>query len=406
MRSSDRSPIRRESNHLRVESLEDRHLLSITTFSVEIPRAIPIAVADSSIILVSEREVTPEARPSVLTFVPGATPAGNPDLSAFVVEAGTRSAGNNNEGSALLLAPTAPGGVVSYFSSAASIAPEGAGVSLGEHGTYGLFVSSDSLGRTAVARPDLTGQGGDTSSHQNGPPGFWVNFDPASLDQFLRSSQPFKVASVLFVGEVADADPQTAPVAATPSAGRDDARIIRALRDSESEVTPIVINTDGANAVRLLSELSRIHPSLLAAEAESTLGEQPASSGDSSATASEDGSGSRDSQRGTVEEAAAETPVPAVEIELLASFNPFDRASIDHAIDELLSGLGNLEAALPGLGEARDLLSHALGTAAALTVVEIVRRKIRGDTDDSEEGMDSGSPGLPCFPNRWSVDEI
>jgi hypothetical protein len=404
MRSSDRSPIRRESNHLRVESLEDRHLLSITSFSTEVPRANSIAVADTPIILVSEREISTQARPSELAFVPGETTGGNPDLSAFIVEAGVRSAGDNS-GSALLLAPTSPSGVVPYLTASTVSFAEAVGFPTGVHTTLETGFLSEPSGRTS-GRPTLTELVGDSSFHVTGPAVFWANFDPTSFDQFLRSSQPVKAAPILFVGDISDADPQNAPVAATPNAGKEDARIIRALRDSESDVTPVVINSDGANAVRLLGGLSRIHPSLLSAEAESTLGDQPASSGDPSATVSEDGSGSRDNQRGSDEEAASETPVPAVEIELLESSNPFDRVSIERAIDDLLGGLGELEASIPGLGEARDLLSHALGTAAALTVVEIVRRKIRGDTDDSEEGMDSGSPGLPCFPNRWTVDEI
>jgi hypothetical protein len=404
MRSSDRHPIRRESNPLRVESLEDRHLLSITPFTTEIPRANPITVADTSIILVSEPEIAPQVRPSEFAVVSGETTAGRPDLSAFIVEAGVRSAGNGS-GSDFLLTQTAVGGVTPFVMGSTASLSEAVGFPPGGHITLGSGLFSEASGRIS-GRPTITELSGESSVHLTASSVFWANFDPASFDQFLRSSQPSKTASVLLVSAIADADPQTAPSPAASNAGKEDARIIRALRDSESEVAPVVANADGANSIRLLSGQFRIRPSVLSAEAGSTLVDQSDSPGNPSATASEDGSWSRDSQRGTDEDATAETPVPAVEIELLASFNPFNRASIERAIDDLLGGLGELEAALPDLGEARDLLTHALGTAAALTVVEIVRRKIRGDSDGSEEGMDSGSPGVPCFPNRWTVDEI
>jgi hypothetical protein len=268
------------------------------------------------------------------------------------------------------------------------------------------MLSTDLFNQSGSARPALLELKGDISARANGPNGFWANVGPELFGQFLRPPEPFK-AAVLYVSEVANADTDTASNLATTVHGRADARIIRALRDSETEATPVVINSDGANNDGLLVGPVRNRPTGLASEPDENVVMQTTSSpGDPRPDSDEEVAWSSAKWSDDDERLAIERPVPTTQIELLASFIPFDRETIDHAIDELLSGLETLEGALPSLEQTKNLVPHALLGAAALTAAEIVRRKLRRDADDSEEVMDTSFPGLPGFPNHWAADEL
>jgi hypothetical protein len=405
MRSSDRPPIRRESCNLRVESLEDRQLLTNSPFVVELPHAIAMVVPDTSIVLVSKGDFSTE-RASALALVQGASATGNLDLSTFLVAGRTPSLGS--EASILSVAHTFLENATPYVG-VASVGVAGVGgLTQGEHGAVGWAISPDGIARPGSLPPGLSisGQGIDGILRLADLPGNLAALGPEAIDQFLRSPPPFKAGSMVFVGEPAGTDSASPPNPATPDFGRGEARIIRALRDFESEVAFVVANSDGSDAGRSLPGQSQNRPISLSTEVVVKTGEQPASSpGAPGPAVGEADTWSPADQRWVEVDGAVETTALTPEIELLASFNPFDRANIDRAIDDLLGGLGDLESALPSLQEARDLLPHALGTAAALTVVEIVRRKIRGNSEDSDDVMDSGSPGVPSFPDRWALDE-
>jgi hypothetical protein len=99
-----------------------------------------------------------------------------------------------------------------------------------------------------------------------------------------------------------------------------------------------------------------------------------------------------------------ETPAPQV-ADLISDFLPFDRATLERAIDQFLGQFESLAAELAHLEASTNLLpvmSAAVMTTMAYEVV-ILQRRVRDEranatTGDKEEGFTA----LPGLPNSWS----
>jgi hypothetical protein len=95
----------------------------------------------------------------------------------------------------------------------------------------------------------------------------------------------------------------------------------------------------------------------------------------------------------------------------LATFSPFDRATVERAIDHFLDRLDHLEAGLSRFGTTANLTSSLMATAGAIAVMEVLHRYLakrggeqgRDGAGDEETGV--YFPGLPGLPHRWSLEE-
>jgi hypothetical protein len=105
----------------------------------------------------------------------------------------------------------------------------------------------------------------------------------------------------------------------------------------------------------------------------------------------------------------------SVGADLLASFSPFDRATVERAFDQLLDRFDALEAGLSHLGTTANLSPTLMATAGALAIVEVLHRYLAkrqeeqdqdgaGDADPNEDRT-VYFPGLPGLPHRWSLEE-
>jgi hypothetical protein len=105
----------------------------------------------------------------------------------------------------------------------------------------------------------------------------------------------------------------------------------------------------------------------------------------------------------------------SVGADLLASFSPFDRATLERAFDQLLNRFDALEAGLSHLGTTANLSPTLMATAGALAIVEVLHRSLarRREEQDREGARDADPnedrtvyfPGLPGLPHRWSLEE-
>jgi hypothetical protein len=177
----------------------------------------------------------------------------------------------------------------------------------------------------------------------------------------------------------------------------------RALRGEENEAAAVVTNFDGSASGRDPLESSRIrflHGSLEALLTTTVVvTSTPGSSNEPAVESSETSAQSAIDEDSIADE---DSSLFFRGKELLAAFTPFDRASVERAIDHLIEGLSALEVGLPSLEEATNFVPHALGVAAALVAVEVIRSRRAGKEEDGEDGS---SPGLPGFPVHWELDE-
>lgn len=96
--------------------------------------------------------------------------------------------------------------------------------------------------------------------------------------------------------------------------------------------------------------------------------------------------------------------------DVLASCTPFDKATIEGAIDQLLVQLDELDLGLTELSETVGFFPTLIGAAVTITVAGGVRRRLRGQRErkfawlDAEEDM--FFPGLPGRHRRLSAEEI
>ncbi|MDR3636804.1 MAG: hypothetical protein P4L84_23570 [Isosphaeraceae bacterium] len=114
--------------------------------------------------------------------------------------------------------------------------------------------------------------------------------------------------------------------------------------------------------------------------------------------------------RGEAMDFASALAAQARPADLLASFSPFDRATLEQAIDQLLDRFGELEAGLPHWNATEGLASQLLASAMVIGAAEVVRRRLRAteeDDDDSAHRDRSASPfGLPDLPHIWAREEL
>jgi hypothetical protein len=94
---------------------------------------------------------------------------------------------------------------------------------------------------------------------------------------------------------------------------------------------------------------------------------------------------------------------------MLAGFTPFDRGTLEHALDQFLDHLGGFESDLPDLGSPVGITPHVVTAAVALGVAEVVRRRMRGTREDEDARVpgarDPAFPGLPGLWNRWALED-
>jgi hypothetical protein len=172
----------------------------------------------------------------------------------------------------------------------------------------------------------------------------------------------------------------------------------------ESEAATVVANFDGSN--RRLDPLEFARTFSARASLQSFLTSTVMVTSTSPATADPGGEPRETSPQEGAEADESQGAGPSIISrgqELLAAFSPFDRASVERAIDHLIEGLSDLEAGLPSLEEATSYVPHAVGVAAALVAVEILRRRSTRGQDESDD--DAGSPGVPGFLTRWELDQ-
>jgi len=104
---------------------------------------------------------------------------------------------------------------------------------------------------------------------------------------------------------------------------------------------------------------------------------------------------------------------PSLGADLLARFSPFDRATVEQALDQFLDRLDELETGLSHLGPAANLTSSLLASASAIAVVDVFHRYLRKRRDErglhavDDEDRDDGVhfPGLPGLPHPWSLEQ-
>jgi hypothetical protein len=102
---------------------------------------------------------------------------------------------------------------------------------------------------------------------------------------------------------------------------------------------------------------------------------------------------------------AAEEPAPAPRSsDLLTDFLPFDRASLEQAIDRFLDRFEVLGTELTDGSSPPGLLPAAAVVATAALATEVVRRRSRSGQAGTEEGADD-PVRFPGYPHAWSYGE-
>ena len=105
-------------------------------------------------------------------------------------------------------------------------------------------------------------------------------------------------------------------------------------------------------------------------------------------------------------EAMEDVALASCAADLLASFSPFDRGSLEQAVDRFLGRIGDLDAELSQLGETPSLIPGLVAAAVAISVAETMRRRFRGTWDEEAAPLDAaGFPGMPGHPHVWAMEE-
>jgi hypothetical protein len=97
------------------------------------------------------------------------------------------------------------------------------------------------------------------------------------------------------------------------------------------------------------------------------------------------------------------TPSPR-SADLLTDFLPFDRASLEDAIDRFLAPLEDLGVELANWRPSTGLIQAAAFVATATVATEVVRRRLRGG-EAAEEDADGAFARYPDHPWAWSLGE-
>jgi hypothetical protein len=112
---------------------------------------------------------------------------------------------------------------------------------------------------------------------------------------------------------------------------------------------------------------------------------------------------------GAVSAAPDAEPVPSARgADLLASFSPFDRATLERTIDQFLDRLDDLAEGLLILGTWETLIPGLLTSAVAVSIAEAVLWQLDNAREGARTLADGGErafgPGLP-LPRPWGLEE-
>ncbi len=137
--------------------------------------------------------------------------------------------------------------------------------------------------------------------------------------------------------------------------------------------------------------------------------------------ANRDASASRNGEAGealTDDSSEAQGPVntiltsalPIGAAELIASFSPFERGTLERSIDQFLGRIVALDTELSELGDTATLIPNVVTAAVAVFVAETVRRRLRRPWEDEEASSDASGdhfafPGLPGRSGRWALED-
>jgi hypothetical protein len=104
----------------------------------------------------------------------------------------------------------------------------------------------------------------------------------------------------------------------------------------------------------------------------------------------------------------AEPILSARGADLLASFSPFDRATLERTIDQFLDRLDDLAEGLSILGTWEALIPGLLTSAVAVSIAEAVLWQLDNAREGARTLADGGerafAPGLPGLPRPWGLE--
>jgi hypothetical protein len=96
--------------------------------------------------------------------------------------------------------------------------------------------------------------------------------------------------------------------------------------------------------------------------------------------------------------------------DLLTDFAPFDRSSLEYAIDRLLDKFEGAGRGLSSPEGVSDLMTGVMAVAVALTASKVVFRGAGGPRDEEATPDDAypgaGPDGLPGFPDPWGLGQL
>jgi hypothetical protein len=186
-------------------------------------------------------------------------------------------------------------------------------------------------------------------------------------------------------------------VAPAASAGRPTAAVRAAAEEGAASgpAAPTVADPRSASWPAETASVARVHAATLEARGVATDDRPPAATpaDESGEAAAEEGEGAT----------ASEAPAHA---DLATSFLPFDRASVERAIDEFLDHFDRLGNGLTDLGVAAHLAPGVVSLAAAALVSHVALKR-RGRGDDWRTGGDAEAPlqKLSSLSVLWGCGE-
>lgn len=258
-----------------------------------------------------------------------------------------------------------------------------------------------------------------------------TSLDVVNTPQQGSGSQAPVAAGTTAASSDDEADPEPSGAAVAPSSARPAAPMTAVAPGNGPTITPVTAariptQTDSeAEPDEALSAVPAGHePTPLSpAKAETVVGPTVAVSGSpggrgSEATREDDPAAAR-WERGTAlmasQGAAAggfsgeEVSPAARAADLVAGFSPFDRATLERAIDQFLDRLGEFESGLAPWGSGENLVPNLLTAAVMVSAAELARRRLRDpehDEDTEADGRTATCPlGVPGLPLGWGLEE-
>ena len=106
----------------------------------------------------------------------------------------------------------------------------------------------------------------------------------------------------------------------------------------------------------------------------------------------------------------AESLPPSHAADLLSSFSPFQRGTLESAFDRFLGQLGDLDVNITEIGETRNVIPEVLAVLVGIALAHVLQRRahqLRGESSSPRTlDEDSSLPGFPGLPGGWSSDEV